>query len=290
MARAASIGELRSRRLIRELSLGRKPRLRRVPPRPKDPRGARLAYTRALLDVVHETVEAIRETVLTQLERITTEVSITRPEPEPVRLDAPAAEIERVIDEVRIIVGRRITPARVRDIAETQAHQLNLFNREDVSRQILSTVGIDLGADPFIAQHLETFIADNAKLITSIPENLLKDVEGIIGRGARRGLRHEALARDIQARFEVTESRAKLIARDQIASLNGELTQLRHQSLGVTRYVWLTSRDERVRPEHEDRDGEIFSWDSPPEDGHPGQPINCRCTAQPVVDDLLAGL
>lgn len=45
----------------------------------------------------------------------------------------------------------------------------------------------------------------------------------------------------------------------------------------VQKYVWRTQHDDKVRPEHADREGKEFSVDSPPPDGNPGQPYNCRC-------------
>lgn len=42
--------------------------------------------------------------------------------------------------------------------------------------------------------------------------------------------------------------------------------------------------DGKVRSSHADRDGKTFSWDDPPEGGHPGEALNCRCTAEDIVD------
>jgi SPP1 gp7 family putative phage head morphogenesis protein len=47
------------------------------------------------------------------------------------------------------------------------------------------------------------------------------------------------------------------------------------------RYVWRTRHDPKVRPTHRENDGRIFSWDDPPETGHPGADHNCRCEAIP---------
>ena len=68
------------------------------------------------------------------------------------------------------------------------------------------------------------------------------------------------------------------------------MTQARQMKLGIERYRWRTAGDTRVRTEHAMREGQIFSWDRPPPDGHPGQPINCRCYAEPVIEDVLKGL
>lgn len=50
-------------------------------------------------------------------------------------------------------------------------------------------------------------------------------------------------------------------------------------------YIWRTRGDSKVRSEHAGRDGKIFSWDEPPEGGHPGEAPNCRCRAEEAVED-----
>lgn len=62
---------------------------------------------------------------------------------------------------------------------------------------------------------------------------------------------------------------------------------MRQESLGVKEFKWVTAHDERVRPSHAKINGNIYSWDNlPTVDGvktSPGQPINCRCIAIPVI-------
>lgn len=45
----------------------------------------------------------------------------------------------------------------------------------------------------------------------------------------------------------------------------------------ITRYMWQTQGDSKVRPAHSDRADVVFEWDSPPDGGHPGQAPRCRC-------------
>jgi hypothetical protein len=66
---------------------------------------------------------------------------------------------------------------------------------------------------------------------------------------------------------------------------------------GVSRYVWLTMKDNRVvgnpvglypvgtadHGDHWERDGKVFSWSEPPHDGHPGEAYGCRCQAIPLM-------
>ena len=54
--------------------------------------------------------------------------------------------------------------------------------------------------------------------------------------------------------------------------------------MGISEYRWGTAGDERVRETHEANDGKVFRWDTPPaETGHPGNDVQCRCTARPII-------
>jgi SPP1 gp7 family putative phage head morphogenesis protein len=62
----------------------------------------------------------------------------------------------------------------------------------------------------------------------------------------------------------------------------GLINQLRQQELGIEQYIWRSQDDTKVRDSHAEYDDQVFRWDEPPEDGHPGQAHNCRCYAEPV--------
>ncbi|MBT4932618.1 MAG: minor capsid protein [Rhodospirillaceae bacterium] len=50
------------------------------------------------------------------------------------------------------------------------------------------------------------------------------------------------------------------------------------------KYIWRTVGDSKVRSSHAELDGKVFSWDDPPEEGHPGEEYNCRCWAEDVEE------
>ncbi len=56
----------------------------------------------------------------------------------------------------------------------------------------------------------------------------------------------------------------------------------------TTHYIWRTREDDKVRGSHAANNGKIFSWDSPPETGHPGEEYGCRCWAEPVEGEQTA--
>lgn len=64
--------------------------------------------------------------------------------------------------------------------------------------------------------------------------------------------------------------------------LTNFLNQALQEAIGIEFYVWVTSRDARVRESHAEREGTIFRWDSPPEGGHPSHDFGCRCYARPL--------
>lgn len=130
------------------------------------------------------------------------------------------------------------------------------------------------------------WFAKNTALIRSIDEQLLADVATVLATAQAQGWSQRTAARQLTARTGVALSRAKIIARDQIATLNGALTKQRQTELGVRDFIWRTSQDERVRSSHEALEGRRFSWAQPPAEGFPGQPILCRCTAEPVLDEI----
>lgn len=152
------------------------------------------------------------------------------------------------------------------------------------ARQMRRLVGVDPRVDPGTGPVIDTFREENLRLITNLSEEMLDRVGAIVKDFL--GGRVEDLADELQKGLDFSESRANLVARDQTLKLNGQLTRVRQQNAGISEYVWTTSRDERVRPEHQDLDGQTFRWDNPPSPGHPGEDYQCRCTAYPVIPGL----
>lgn len=130
------------------------------------------------------------------------------------------------------------------------------------------------------------FIENNIGLIRNVGEEKIVELQSLVSNSVAAGIRHEDLADQVAHILDVGQSRAELIARDQVLKAAGDYNKIAQTSAGVESYVWVTSRDERVREEHAALDGEEFRWDSPPAVGHPGEDIQCRCTASPVIPFL----
>lgn len=166
-----------------------------------------------------------------------------------------------------------------RDATDGQlVEQIKKFTAVDISSIISGNNLTDAVNDAITA---------NVGLIKSIPSTYFDKLETIVNAGFQDGFTYNQIADQLKNLDDVTDARARLIARDQIGKLNGRFNQVRQQSLGITSYEWSTSGDERVRSKHRAYDGNKYTWDNPPPDGHPGQAIQCRCTPIPDLDDLL---
>lgn len=130
--------------------------------------------------------------------------------------------------------------------------------------------------------------SQNLTLIKSIDQRILDKVNFSLSRRIIRTADKEKtiaeLTQEIRAITGAAEKQATLIAVDQVGKLHSQLTQYRQMNAGIERYIWVTMLDSRVRPRHRSRHGVSYRWDTPPDDGHPGYPIRCRCVAQPVYN------
>ena len=148
----------------------------------------------------------------------------------------------------------------------------------------------DKGMNPYFQNVVEM----NVSLIKSIPAySQPKMKEALIGLLTKDATAAE-IQKVLQKNFNLTKGRAQGIARDQVGKLNGALDRHRQEQLGLKRYRWRTSEDSRVRDDHAKLDRKIFYWDKPPvinkstgERGNPKEDFNCRCWAEPILDDII---
>jgi SPP1 gp7 family putative phage head morphogenesis protein len=131
-------------------------------------------------------------------------------------------------------------------------------------------------------------------LIRGVTDEIVKRAEATLTDMIVKRASEAEIADAFDKAFGWGAARSRLIARDQSSKFWGTLNRIRQEQAGVTEYEWWTCQDERVRgnpeglypkarPSHWDRHARIFRWDRPPSDGHPGEPIMCRCVARPIL-------
>lgn len=148
------------------------------------------------------------------------------------------------------------------------------------------TIGNAAGPGSRLSQLYEKKREENIKLVENAQRVYSDQVREVFSNPDNFGVRVEELQAQLLERGNVSESRAELIARDQTLKTLGGINEARQKEAGVNSYTWSTSNDERVRDEHAELEGQVFSWDSPPEPGNPSEDYQCRCIGIPVIEEL----
>lgn len=161
---------------------------------------------------------------------------------------------------------------------------VDAWHRSKFIASVLSASGVDLttvvGAQ---GQTAEAFFESILALIRNIDDSTRNRIAGVVWRGFTERTPRREMARLITEQTNIERKRALRIASDQTVKLAAKLDQARQEDAGIEEYVWRHSRKLHPRLNHVARDGKIFRWDTPPEDGPPGTQPNCGCKPQAHV-------
>lgn len=143
-----------------------------------------------------------------------------------------------------------------------------------------------------IKEILNASIQENVGLIKSISSEYLTQVQGAVMRSITTGNGLADLQPFLEKQEGITLRRARVIARDQTRKAYTNLNFARMDKAGIQKYEWLHSAGgQKPRKLHQSMSGKIYSIDKPPvidektgQRGKPGDLINCRCRALPVVE------
>ncbi len=166
----------------------------------------------------------------------------------------------------------------------------------DLNKQFNATVPSDIGVpmymSPFIRSQIEKDYLENLNLYITkwYDEDIVKLREQVY-QSAQMGYRTNRMAGVLEAQYGVASRKAKFLARQETSLLVSKYRESRYKESGLRRYRWETSHDARVRHDHKELNGKIFSWDNPPitdkhtgQRNNPGEDYNCRCVAVPIVE------
>jgi len=228
---------------------------------------------------------------------------------------AIADVIEQVLQRAEFDYG-----VNTQDIVTKWKLSVDMDTRRSIHTSLAKTLGVDIAAvvdDPVVADALRLGGMKAAELISKMPSQCIGEIakavhDNFIGAPLPEG---RSLQEQISHIQKMTPTRAKLIARDQTSKLTGLVNQTRQQSIGIEAYIWRTVKDQRVvgnpvgaypkgnkaHGDHHMMEGVWCRWDDPTvfsRDGgktwikrpaqapksSPGQDIQCRCHAEPVID------
>lgn len=268
----------------------------KIVPAVKNMKGLERKYTKELNRLGRQLIKSVRENVL---------VFLKAQEPAYIS-DSIATNLNTIFTNL----NREFTGVIVAGFAEQTAsgmvNTVSQTNQQRFNRTINRATGINLGAiatEEGIEDFITLQINKNVGLIKSLPEEYLKQVETIVNNGVLNGEPASSIAKKISARAgsanKTLANRIKTIARNEVQTVNAQISKRRTEALGVTEGIWRTAEDERVRgnpgglypnakPSHFKANGQRFELKKGLKvDGQfifPGIPINCRCTFSPVIE------
>lgn len=212
--------------------------------------------------------------------------------------DGLAADLDVIFRRLNAQFNGTMTMGFAKVTSEDMVRRLEKSNKKRFDDNFMRATGIDLGsimAVEGLSDFLDISIQQNVLLIKSLPEEYFKQIEIIVNKGFTSGARYSTISKEISSLHGSANSklmnRIKTIARDQISTINSQMTMKRSLSLGITKGIYRTSKDERVRKCHKELDGVEFvltkgAWSKTCKKFiQPGiTDINCRCSYSPVID------
>lgn len=191
---------------------------------------------------------------------------------------------------LRSMLAESLKRAETPDVRDVTA-----INAREVSRAAAQTANAALGQPLYGFGGLPRSTVRNAQARAQGLQPLHKRKVGKIVRQSVSFERELSLAqRLVQREHARADRRSKIMARQLTSEIAAKEVQRRNQELGIDRYMWVSSHDERVRKLHRELNGSVQLWSKPPLankhpdiHAHPGRVFGCRCTASPLKDDVL---
>lgn len=187
------------------------------------------------------------------------------------------------------------------------ANEAKEFGDKEFNKAIEKGIHVNLPlSSPWWNDMKSSWAEDNYTLITSNAKNYVSKINTLTEQAIVNGLSPAKLSDEIRkATTGLSDKHCKLLARDQMGKLNGQITQAQMEEIGLDLYVWSTAYDDRVRDSHAIMEGLLCRWDdaslcsydngktwvnrpSGAIDLHPGQDIQCRCVALAFYPELEA--
>ena len=207
-------------------------------------------------------------------------------QPSAIVTDATPSEAASIIGRIYNAAENRIlyqTPKLARWVS-----RVGVWNGEKTISAAKSATGVEIR--PYmnlinVQDRLDEAIRLNVSMFRTINADTRSRIENIMADAIVNRRNKRYVTKALSEALGISQRRARNAAGDQLHKLNVALTSIRNQELGISKFKWVTRGDGKVRPLHVTYGGKIFRWDKPPEDGLPGFPINCRCTARSVFGE-----
>lgn len=185
--------------------------------------------------------------------------------------------------------SQRTSTTRAERAAEEFVNNVERASKVNLDKQVKAAGIATVLAEPWLDGFVKKRVKDNVSYIKNLEEEAYERIENVVNEHISRNSAPKAIREAIKEQKDISKSRAKFLAVDQSGSIFGQINAERHQRMGLEKFIWDTSGDERVRDTHRKLDGKVFEYAAPPTVGKrevlPGEDYRCRCVAIPVFDD-----
>lgn len=210
---------------------------------------------------------------------------------------SPSRDLEQEINELF-----RQWEKRFDDFAKIRARSFGRRANTNTTRQLYNAMKeagltVRFKNSRRVNNMLQSIIAENTGLITSIPRDSMSKVRTIVMQGVQNGRDMSFIADEIQERFKKTRNEAVRIAVDQTNKATEAISRARCEDIGVTHGFWVhRSGSKNPRESHVKMNGKRFKLSEGLYDysvGYnvkPGELIWCRCTFKLDLSTIGAGV
>lgn len=156
---------------------------------------------------------------------------------------------------------KQFDDTRIEAEMRKQLGKLDRKSRMEFYNRIAAKVGIDvkdLIAREGLQSTTNALVLETAQWVKTLRDESLEKFTNNTLFGMSQGESLDTIVSQFDGVVSERKNHARFLARNQVQNYNSVTTKIRAQNLGITKAVWITAGDERVRPSHEARDGKEF--------------------------------
>lgn len=205
-----------------------------------------------------------------------------------------AAILLRLAKGAKRSLLKQFSNDRIEAISQQVLAKLDKRAKKEFYERVAGKTGInvqDLMAKEGLKATTNALMLETAQWIQTLRDDTFQKFTNNTLFGMSQGESLDTILKQFDDIVIERKNHAKFLARNQVQNYNSITTKIRAQNLGITKAVWETADDDRVRPSHADREGKEFDLAkglySSIDGLHliPGTDYNCRCTAVYVIPE-----
>ena len=186
---------------------------------------------------------------------------------------------------------------RLDKMVDKYTGKVDTRNKAEFYRRASKSVGIsreELEATEGLTFQINAYKAETQQWVKKMRDDTLQQWTSNTLRQMAEGKGLPEILKQFDGMVEQRRGHAKMVARTQISTFNSLTSKIRAQNLGITKAIWKTASDERVRTCHQVRDGKEYLLSEGLYSSCDGKTLQagtdyqCRCTAILLIPEMEA--